>query len=237
MQSRRARRFEVERRSERRAAPLEDGHGQPAGRCSGKRQAQRRHRSLGCGARRPEQEGGGAAGRRRDLQAPHGAGVGMRCPAQHGIRRTARQRLLGRPERVALGGRRDDDEPRQIDARSRPGRRMQRVRRADRQRPAALGTDRGERRHQQAQLAQARAIDEEFAQGAARPAAAGQFGIERGKAARHRRQRRRRDAVAAPDIGPRQHFGQHPHHSALPLRIRPTASPSMASGPSTTMGA
>src|SRR5262249_8709070 len=63
-----------------------------------------------------EDEAGDAAGLRRQLQAAGGGGVEVVEFAQHGGQRTAAQPLLQRPQSVGLPRRRDDDEPRRIEA-------------------------------------------------------------------------------------------------------------------------
>ena len=73
------------------------------------------------------------------------------------------------------------------------------VRRSDPGQPVPCRAERGERRQDQAQLADALLLQQELGERAGRPAAAGQTGIERGKARGHALQRHPAAAVAAPD--------------------------------------
>lgn len=234
---RRARRFEDDGGGGRRPAPLEDGDGETAGPVRRQGETQGRDGGFGGGPQGAEQEGGGAAGRGGHLEAAYGTGVGLGRPAEHGIGGTAGQGLFGGPEGILLGGGRNDDEARQIHAGGGPGGRMKGVRRADHEGPAAARPDGLQGGHQQGQFAEAGAVHQQFAEGAPGPAAAGQLGVQGGMAAGHDGQRGGGEAVAAPDVGPGEDFGQGTHYRALPLRMRPTARPSMARGPSTTMGA
>ena len=115
---------------------------------------------------------------------------------------------------------------------------MQRMRGSHQQRPAAHFLHPQQSRHQHGNFAQADTIQQDFGECPTWPAPTGQFGIKRGKTTGYARQDSACHMIAAPDIGPGQDFseGDCSVHKASPLRIRPTAMPSMTSELSATMG-
>jgi hypothetical protein len=82
------------------------------------------------------------------------------------------------------------------------------VRRRDPGEPLAACRERGERRAEQAQLADAIVRGQELGEAAGRPAAAGQFRVERREAGRHARARHLSERVAAPDVGAGEEGGE-----------------------------
>ncbi len=85
---------------------------------------------------------------------------------------------------------------REVDAGSRKGRRIRKVRRREPDDALAGPRERCQGRHQELQLADAFALAEKLGQRARRPAAAGQFPVEARETARHGRRRAGKRAAA-----------------------------------------
>ncbi len=94
-----------------------------------------------------------------------------------------------------------------------PGRRMGAVRRCHQHHSLTGSGERRQRRQQQAEFADAFVFRQQFGQPPARPAAAGQLGIEGGKAAGKSRRWRYGERIAATDVGALQDLGKRRIHA------------------------
>jgi len=119
----------------------------------------------------------------RHLQAAQLGKARTVGPAQHGATGVGAQRLLGRPQRIAAIGGAHDDDARQIDAGGGERRRVRQVRRRDPGNRASRRTQMRKCRAEDAQFAYALMGGQDFGERSAGPAAARQFGVQRGKAA------------------------------------------------------
>ena len=154
------------------------------------RQPQGRSRRPGRGGKLAQHESGAVVVVRGELEpAQPLAAQARRQPGEHRADVAALQGLLERPEAVAAGDhpgpRVDDEELLDVEAEPGqcPGRQVGRRVEDHHQPPGPLRRD--QRRREQADLADARMRQQQFAQDPARPAAAGQLGVERGEAAGH----------------------------------------------------
>jgi len=188
----------------RRPAALEQLHAQlPAG--SLQTQAQRRRGRLRREGRGTQAESRAAALARRQLQAAQAVGrqAGAKPIVQPEQRRrhaAAAQGLDPGPQRVARTARKNQAQAGEVKAGGGPGRRMGSMRRRQQQNAAAGGGQRGQRRPQQAELADTFVLDQKLGQRATRPAAAGQLGIKNGETAGKSRRWRHGEGVAATDL-------------------------------------
>ena len=196
----------------RRSTPFQDLHAQlPTRRLQV--QAQRCGRSLDRKPRGTEAEGRTAALARRHLQAAQA--VARQSPAKQGIEPEQRGRNAATaqgfdtgPEGIARAARKHQAQAVERDAGHGPGRSMGHMRRRHQHHGLPGGGQRGQRRQQEAEFADAFAIQQQFGQGPARPAAARQFGIEPRETAGKGRRRRHGESVAAPDVGALQDLGE-----------------------------
>lgn len=149
-------------------------------------QSQRRRRDLELRLERAEQEHWPPSGVRGQLHAAQvlGARARLRQPGEQRPEAAALQRLLDGPQ--AIGGVRglDDEQVVGIDAVRGQRRRVRDLRRTEQDDETALAREPPQQRHEQAQLADARLAADQLGEHAGGPAGAGQFGIERGEAAR-----------------------------------------------------
>ena len=166
------------------AAAFEYAHGKPA--VPGfEIEPQRRARCFSARLLRAEQHGEHWVAFGGQLQAPqlgifNGAG-----PREHRAAGLRAQRLFGRPQRFARRTGGDDDDAREIDAEGGERRRVRQMRRRNPRECTFLRGQRGEGGAQYAQFADAFMLRQDFRQRRGRPAAAGQFRVERAKTGRH----------------------------------------------------
>ena len=189
----------------RRPAPLENIHAQLPARAV-QLQAQGCGRSLGRQSRGAEAKRPAAALARRHVQAAQTVGGQASAkqgiePEQRGRHAAAAQGFDPGPQRVARPARKHQAQAVETNSGSSPGRRMDAVRRRDQHHHPAGSRQRRQRRQQEAELADSLAFCQQFGQGPARPAAAGQFGVESGKAGGKSRRWRYGESIAAPDVG------------------------------------
>ncbi len=204
--------------SERCAAAFDDVHRESAG-GSAEQEAQRRRRRFASGLRRAEEDRKARARLGGKLQP---AQIRVACLARPGEHRAAdagAQGLLGRPQRFLRRAGPDDEQPLEIDARCGERRRVGEVGRCDPRETTPRAREARERRPEQAQLADPRVSGQDLGEGARRPAAAGQLGVERGKAARNARRGDAAELGAAPDVGTLQDRLQERRHDD-PTRFR-----------------
>jgi hypothetical protein len=168
-------------------------------------QAQRCRRGGHRELRRTEAESPAAALARRQLQAAQAVGRQTAAkhpvePQQRGRHAAAAQGLDPRPQGIARTARKHQMQAVETNPGGGPGRRMGVVRRRHQQNGLPGVGQRRQRRQQQAEFADAFVLRQQFGQCAAWPAAAGQFGIEGGKAAGKSRRWRHGEGVAAADV-------------------------------------
>jgi len=189
---------EQNRAIERRAAAFQDMHRQPA---SGARERnpQRGRGGFGCRLFRSEQHCEGTASFGGELQPPQlgifdGARPGEDCPAC-----VRGQRLLHRPQCFLRGADPDDDELREFDSSRGKRRCVRTVGRCDPREPLARCRQAGEHGTEQEQFADAFVCGQNLGESSRRPASAGKFGVQPGKARRQARRGHAREPVAAPE--------------------------------------
>ena len=189
---------EQNRAIERRAAAFQDMHRQPA---SGARERnpQRGRGGFGCRLFRSEQHCEGTASFSGELQPPQlgifdGARPGEDCPAC-----VRGQRLLHGPQCFLRGAGPDDDEPRKFDSGSGKRRCIRAVGGGDPHEPLARCRQAGKHGTEQAQFADAFVCGQNLGESSRRPASAGKFGVQPGKARRQARRGHAREPVAAPE--------------------------------------
>ena len=219
-----ARNVEQDRLPRRRPAPLQQLHAQLPS-CRLQLQAQGCGRSLRSQPRGTKAEGRAAALARRHLQAAQAVGRQLAAkqliePEQRGRHATAAQGFDAGPQGVARTARKHQAQAVEPDSGGGPGRRMGAVRRRHQHHGPAGGSERRQRRQQQAEFADAFMFRQQFGQCPARPAAAGQFGIEARKAGGKSRRRRHGEGIAAPDVAALQHPGQGGVHVRIAGRLR-----------------
>jgi hypothetical protein len=129
-------------------------------------------------------------------------------PEQGGRHAAATQGLDPGPQGVARPARKHQAQASGANAGGIPGRGMDGMRRRDQQHGLPGGGERRQRGQQQGKLTDALVFRQQFGELPARPAAAGQFGIEPGKAGGKSRRRRHGESVAAADVGTFQYPGQ-----------------------------
>ena len=178
------------------ATTLEDAHLHPA-RESREGQPQRGRRRLAGKAIGAQQDEGRGVFFGSQLQATQGAHVGICKPQQNDVAGARSQGLAGRPAGVGRAGRLDEEQTLERHPGGGQGRRVERLRRRDADRPAP-GADTGQKGQQQAELADPGVGQEELGEGAPRPAAAGQNGIQPGMAGGQPRSFGLRQPIAAP---------------------------------------
>ena len=125
-------------------------------------------------------------------------------PGKQRVAAAGAQGLLRRPERVAPPGGAYQREVRQIDAGSGERRRIRQMRRREPDHPLPGAGESRQGRHEQPQLADASGGHEQLGQGTAGPAAAGEHGVELGKAGRDGGYATRQ-GIPPPDAGMPQH--------------------------------
>ena len=129
-------------------------------------------------------------------------------PAQHRAACIGTQRLLGRPHRVADIGGAHHHHARQSDAGGGERRRVRQVGWRNPDEVATLGGQARQRGPENAQLAYALVGGQNFGESTDRPAAAGQLGVKRGKAAGKAGFAGGTDRCAAPDAASLQNGGK-----------------------------
>ncbi len=145
-------------------------------------------------------------------------------PEQRGRHAAATQGLDAGPQGIARLAWKHQTQAIETNAGSSPGRRMGTVRRRDQHHGPAGSGKRRQRRQQEAEFADAAVFRQQLGQSPARPAAAGQLGIQPGEAGSQRRQRRHAEGIAAADVGALQYLGQCRVHAETnpPQRRRGT---------------
>ena len=141
---------------------------------------------------------------RGELQAAQPLGAqARRQPGDDGADMAALQRLLERPQAVAAGDDAgagvDDEQLLDVEAEAGERRRRQRRRRIEDHHQPTGPLRRDQRRREQADLADAGMRQQQLGERPARPAAAGQLGVERGEAGRHRVAAAAAELVAEPE--------------------------------------
>jgi len=179
------------------ATTLEDAHLHPA-RESREGQPQRGRRRLAGKAIGAQQDEGRGVFFGSQLQATQGAHVGICKPQQNDVAGARSQGLAGRPAGVGRAGRLDEEQTLERHPGGGQGRRVERLRRRDADRPAP-GADTGQKGQQQAELADPGVGQEEFGEGSPRPATARQHGVQWGVTGRQARGCRRGQPIATPD--------------------------------------
>jgi len=144
-----------------------------------------------------------AAFARGDLQSAQHAVLVRMDPAERGAALRCAKRLLVGPQRFGGRAAADDDEAGEIEPRCRQRRRIRAVRRRNPDDAAAFGLQPDERRQREPQFTDAFALEQQFGERAARPAAAGKCRVELGKSGCNAG-RFRRAIAAAPDRGVRK---------------------------------
>ena len=129
-------------------------------------------------------------------------------PAQHRAAGIGTQRLLARPQRVADIGGAHNHHARQSDAGGGQRRRVRQVGWRNPDEVATLGGQARQRGPENAQLAYALVGGQNFGESTDRPAAAGQLGVKRGKAAGKAGFAGGTDRCAAPDAASLQNGGK-----------------------------
>ena len=198
------RQLERERRLERRTAPLQDAHLQAVGAAGLQAEAQRRRRRPAGDGRLAQHEGGAVVLMRGELEAAQPLGAqARRQPGDDRADMAALQRLLERPQAVAAGTTRARVWTTAAPRRRSRGRRAppptappadRRTSPADRPaapRPAPARAGGSRRRR--------RCGSSSSVERAARPAAAGQLGVEAREAGRHRVAAGAAELVAQPE--------------------------------------
>ena len=165
--------------------------------------AQRGRRRMIARTLRPEQESRRTAGRRGDLQ-PSQQQVRQRmrrfaAPGDDGAACLRAQRLLCRPVHLFGVGIAHDDQVRKNDSAFGQRRRVRDERRIGEQHAPVVGADRGKRRHQQAELADALFVAEQLVQAARHPAVLRQHAIELAESGRQSGDGIRQRPAIAPD--------------------------------------
>jgi len=165
-----------------------------------------------CGLGGAEQHGEAAAVLGRELQPPQLGETDVARPCEHAAACGRAQRLLRRPQAVAILGGFDDEYAFQADAGSGERRRVGQVGRGDPGDTFALRGQPGQRRAEDAQLAYAFVLRQDFGERPAGPAAARQFRIQGGKAGGDPRAGGTRKFAAAPDAGMSVESGREAGH-------------------------
>jgi len=199
----------AQRRAGRRAAALEDAQRKVSGRgLERNAQAGGRRLALGfAGAEQGDEHAARLGGARQPLQL---AVAGVMNPRQQCAAASRAQHLLRGPERVAPARRAHHGKICKVDARGGERGRIRQVRRRQPDHALARRGQRGERRHQDLQLADSFTGAENLGQRPARPAASGKLTVERAVSGRHdlgRTHERR----AAPDGMPLQDVFESRH--------------------------
>ena len=158
-------------------------------------------RCFGGGLLRAEQHGEHGVVFGGQLQAPQLGVFDGAGPREYRAAGFGAQRLFDRPQRFARRAGGDDDEAREIDAAGGERGRVGQMRRCDPRERALLRRQCGQCRAQYAQFADACVLRQNFRQRGGRPAAAGQFSVERGETGRHAGARHAAQLIAAPDGG------------------------------------
>ena len=172
-------------------------------------QTQRRGRGFARGGLRPAHEHRALRRTGQHLQAAQLLGPGLRQPGHQHARRAGLEQLFGGPQAFGRGVGLQPDQAAFVDAVGPQAGGVRRVRRADQQHrgggcrtgAATGGAQRAQQRREQAPCQRAGLGAEQFGQALAGPAAAGQLGVERGKAAGPGGRGRAAELVAPPDGG------------------------------------
>ena len=177
-----------DRLSPRGAATFQDANGEIAiARFEAK--AQRGRRRFAGDLRRPEQNGEHRIACGRKLQPPQFRILAAARPCEHRAARIRAQRLLRCPQCFARRARAHDEEPRKTDTRRSERRRVGQMWRCDPHQHPSFTRERGERRAEYAQFADAFVLRQDFSKRRGRPAAPRQFRVELRETARHARTR------------------------------------------------
>ncbi len=182
----------------------------------GQRNAQHRGRRLARSFARPEQQRERAAGFGGKLQPPQLDEAGRARPDEHAAASRRVECLLRRPQGVAVLGGFDDHHTGEIDAGGGERRRIRQVRRGDPGDEFPLRRKPRKGRAEQAQLADAFVLRQDFSERAAGPAAARQLGVERGKTGGNAGVAGAREFGPAPDARVLAEFGSEAHRRPFP---------------------
>ena len=158
----------------------------------------RRLAGTGCRTKDEEQSLARLGGQ---LQATQRGGLDLRQPDDDGTNAIGSQRAFAGPGGIAAGSA-GNQQAREIDSSRLQCRGIQQIWRGNADQPGQFVTrEPGQRRQQQAQLADAATQRQKFGHTTTRPATTGQLAVEIGEARRHAGQRSPEKRIAPPDIG------------------------------------
>ena len=167
-----------------------------------------RRRLAGTGCRTKDEEQG-LARLGGQLQATQRGGLDLRQPDDDGTDSIGSKRSFAGPGGIATGSA-GNQQAREIDPSRLQRRGIKQIWRGNANQPGQFVTrEPGQRRQQQAQLADAATQRQELGQTTTRPAATGQLAVEIGEARRHAGQRCPGQRIAPPDIGTFEDLHQH----------------------------